>query len=150
MKIFLIQKKPGFVKYTYQIPFHSLTAFTVPLTIKQPICLWLQDQKWCFRDSNNFFFIAQSKFTLWIRKSEKICSHLVKSNYYLKTIQGSIYIYIPKLQKIMQCKNAKQGSTNLIFACTDFCAHIMVLRALSCTRNYVCLKKLLWVLIYIG
>ena len=30
-----------------------------------------------------------------------------------------------------------QGSTYLMFACTDFHAHEMVLRTCSCTQNYV-------------
>ena len=34
-----------------------------------------------------------------------------------------------------------QGSTNLIYACTGFYAHKMVLRARSCTQNYVCIKQ---------
>ena len=34
-----------------------------------------------------------------------------------------------------------QGSTNLIFVCTDFRAHKMGLGALSCTQNYVCIKR---------
>ena len=33
-----------------------------------------------------------------------------------------------------------QGSTNLIFACTDFRECKMVLCACSCTQNYVCIK----------
>ena len=37
-----------------------------------------------------------------------------------------------------------QGSTDLIPACTDFRACEMVLRARSCTQNYVCIKQLLW------
>ena len=36
---------------------------------------------------------------------------------------------------------ANQGSTNLIFACTDFRAHKMVLRTRSCMQNYVCIKQ---------
>ena len=36
---------------------------------------------------------------------------------------------------------APQGSTNLIFACTDFHAHKIVLRACSCMQNYVCIKQ---------
>ena len=42
-----------------------------------------------------------------------------------------------------------QGSTNLIFVCTDFHAHRMVLCAHSCMQNYVCIKQSLWVLIYV-
>ena len=37
-----------------------------------------------------------------------------------------------------------QGSTNLIFACTDFHASKMVLRSLSWTQHYVCIKQSLW------
>ena len=44
---------------------------------------------------------------------------------------------------------ADQGSTNLIFACTDFRARKMVLQARSCTQSYVCITQWRWVLIYI-
>ena len=43
----------------------------------------------------------------------------------------------------------EQGLTNLIFVCTDFCAHEMVLCALSCMTNYVCIRQSLQALIYI-
>ena len=42
-----------------------------------------------------------------------------------------------------------QGWTNLVFACTDFHAHKMVLRACSCTQNYMYIKQSHWVLICI-
>ena len=42
-----------------------------------------------------------------------------------------------------------QGSTNLIFACTDFHTCKMVLRAHSCMQNHMCRKQSLWVLVYI-
>ena len=42
-----------------------------------------------------------------------------------------------------------QGSTNLIFSCTDFRARKMVLRARSCTQNQVCIKQWRRALIYI-
>ena len=52
------------------------------------------------------------------------------------------------LRKIKQ--NLKtQGLTNLIFACSDFCARKMVLCTRSCTQNYVCMKQWWWVLTYI-
>ena len=38
-------------------------------------------------------------------------------------------------------KGIKQGSTNLIFACTDFCAQKMALHARSCMQNYMCIKQ---------
>ena len=37
--------------------------------------------------------------------------------------------------------NHMQGSTNLIFACTDFHARRIVSRARLCTQIYVCIKK---------
>ena len=44
------------------------------------------------------------------------------------------------LNKFIIClisSNQIQGSTNLIFACTDFRAHKMVLRARSCRQIYM-------------
>ena len=40
-----------------------------------------------------------------------------------------------------------QGSTNLIFACTDFRACQMVLRTYLCTQNYVSIKQWWWELV---
>ena len=40
-----------------------------------------------------------------------------------------------------------QGPTNLIFTCTDFRAHKIVLRARPYTQNYLCIKH--YMLIYI-
>ena len=42
-----------------------------------------------------------------------------------------------------------QGSSNLTFACTDLRAHKMVFRTCLCMQKCMCIKKLLWVLIYI-
>ena len=46
------------------------------------------------------------------------------------------------------CNQWLQGLTNLIFACTEFSACKMVLHARLCMQKYVCIKKLLWALIY--
>ena len=43
----------------------------------------------------------------------------------------------------------EQGSTSLIFTCTDFCARKILLRARSCTQSYVCIKQSLRALVYI-
>ena len=43
----------------------------------------------------------------------------------------------------------KQDLKNLLFACTNFPTHKMVLRACSCTQIYVFKKTSLWALIYI-
>ena len=48
-----------------------------------------------------------------------------------------------------ETESTVQGLTNLIFACMDFCAHKMVLHVLLCAQNSVCIKELLWVLIYV-
>ena len=50
-----------------------------------------------------------------------------------------------KCHDIIKChenQNMFQGSTNLIFACTDFHTCKMVLCTRSCTQNYMCIK--LW------
>ena len=36
---------------------------------------------------------------------------------------------------------SRQGSTNFIFASTDFHVHKMVMYTRSCTQNYACIKK---------
>ena len=46
------------------------------------------------------------------------------------------------------CKQWLQGLTNLIFAPIEFNACKMLLRARLCMQKYVCIKKLLWALIY--
>ena len=38
-------------------------------------------------------------------------------------------------------KGIKQGSTNLIFASTDFCVQKMALHAYSYMQNYMCIKQ---------
>ena len=89
---------------------------------------------------------------LYIR--EDIPSHLLKVE--SLPIDG-FYIELKLWSKnwLINCsynpnRNAIQGTTNLIFACTDFRACKMVLRTCSCTQNYVCKKQSLWVLIYIN
>ena len=58
------------------------------------------------------------------------------------------YVYRPS-SSILFMNTLVQDPTNLIFACTDFRAHKMVLRARSCMQNYVCIKHSLWALGYI-
>ena len=70
-----------------------------------------------------------------------------------------VLITLPEIH-LMEAKNYKvmfpwwqfkysQGSTNLIFACTDFCARKIVLHISLYMQNYMCIKQSLWVLVYI-
>ena len=69
--------------------------------------------------------------------------HVIISNMHCVCFLTSTISYVhgsaPKM--VLHAQNLVQGSTNLIFTCTDFCAHKMVSRARSCTQNYVCIKS---------
>ena len=58
------------------------------------------------------------------------------------SLEVALYLYKSIIQPCMEncCHVWPQGSTNLIFAFTDFCACKMVLRACLCTQNYVSVK----------
>ena len=68
------------------------------------------------------------------------------------TYEKNLYCLLPPFQILSNCPlycDLQQGSTNLIFACTDFHARKMVLHARSCKENYIYIKKWWWALIYI-
>ena len=87
-------------------------------------------------------------FSLLSRDYLESCHHNFDTIYMLHK-PNSAYFEINSdfSSKLIMIK--KQGSTNLIFVCMDFCAHKMVLRTCLCLQNYVCIKQSLWVLVYI-
>ena len=57
----------------------------------------------------------------------------------IESINNVINLIFKKLRSQASC--ICQGSTNLIFVCTDFCACKMVLRARLCMQDYVFIKQ---------